>query len=159
MQSKTCEVCKEACHKYKCPSCSTKYCSLSCFKVHKDDLCERETNRRKKDRLEENERKSRAILLAKKEPEEGEITESDSSEKSDDEDRISRKVLDKLGHSQELCSMLHNKHLQEMIKGIDASEDPEKLLGQAMQIPIFTEFVDECLRIVEPQNNKEMEQD
>ena len=24
MQSKTCEVCKEACHKYKCPSCSTK---------------------------------------------------------------------------------------------------------------------------------------
>lgn len=63
------------------------------------------------------------------------------------------------GHSQELCSMLHNKHLQEMIKGIDASEDPEKLLGQAMQIPIFTEFVDECLRIAEPQNNKEMEQD
>lgn len=159
MQSKTCEVCKEACHKYKCPSCSTKYCSLSCFKAHKDDLCERETNRRKKDRLAENERKSRAISLATKEPEEGEITESDSSEKSDDEDRISRKVLDKLGHSQELCSMLHNKHLQEMIKGIDASEDPEKLLGQAMQIPIFTEFVDECLRIVEPQNNKEMEQD
>lgn len=127
--------------------------------VRNNDLCERETNRRKKDRLAENERKSRAISLATKEPEEGEITESDSSEKSDDEDRISRKVLDKLGHSQELCSMLHNKHLQEMIKGIDASEDPEKLLGQAMQIPIFTEFVDECLRIVEPQNNKEMEQD
>ena len=43
-----------------------------------------------------------------------------------------------------------------MIKGIDASEDPGKLLGQAMQIPIFTEFVEECLRIVEPQNEEEM---
>ena len=55
--------------------------------------------------------------------------------------------------------MLHNEHLRKMIKGIDASEDPGKLLGQAMQIPIFTEFLDECLRIVEPQNEEEMEQD
>lgn len=159
MQSKTCEVCKEACHKYKCPSCSTKYCSLSCFKAHKDDICERETNRRKEKKLKENERNLRAISLAKKETEEGEITESDSSERSDDEDRISKNVLDKLGHSQKLSSMLHNEHLRKMIKGIDASGDPGKLLGQAMQIPIFTEFVDECLRIVEPQNEEEMEQE
>ena len=32
------------------------------------------------------------------ETEEGEITESDSSERSDDEDRISKNVLDKLGN-------------------------------------------------------------
>ena len=63
------------------------------------------------------------------------------------------------GHSQKLSSMLHNEHLRKMIKGIDASGDPGKLLGQAMQIPIFTEFVDECLKIVEPQNEEEMEQD
>ena len=55
--------------------------------------------------------------------------------------------------------MLHKEHLRKMIKGIDASGDPGKLLGQAMQIPIFTEFVDECLRIVEPQNEEEMEQE
>lgn len=59
------------------------------------------------------------------------------------------------GHSQELRGMLHNKHLREMIKEIDSSEDPGKLLGQAMQIPIFTEFVDECLRTVEPQDENE----
>lgn len=62
-----------------------------------------------------------------------------------------------LGHSQELRNMLHNKHLREMMKEIDSSEDPGKLLVQAMQIPIFTEFVDECLRIVEPQDENEME--
>ena len=61
------------------------------------------------------------------------------------------------GDSQELYSMLHNKHLREMIKEIDSSEDPGKLLTQAMQIPIFTEFVDECLRIVEPQDENKME--
>ena len=62
-----------------------------------------------------------------------------------------------LGHSQELRNMLHNKHLREMMKEIDSSEDPGKLLVQAMQIPIFTEFVDECLRIVQPQDENEME--
>lgn len=44
-----------------------------------------------------------------------------------------------------------------MIKEIDSSEDPGKLLTQAMQIPIFTEFVDECLRIVQPQDENKME--
>ncbi|XP_073258305.1 zinc finger HIT domain-containing protein 3-like isoform X3 [Porites lutea] len=118
----SCEVCTSAAHKYKCPSCHTKYCSLSCFKTHK---------------------------------EEGEISGSD--EESGDEDRVSGHILDKLGNSQELCNMLHNKHLREMIKEIDSSEDPGKLLTQAMQIPIFTEFVDECLRIVEPQDENKME--
>ena len=61
------------------------------------------------------------------------------------------------GHSRELRNMLFNKHLKEMIKEIDASQNPEKLLTNAMQIPIFTEFVDACLRIVEPQEDQEME--
>lgn len=43
-----------------------------------------------------------------------------------------------------------------MIREIDSTEDPGKLLGQAMQIPIFTEFADECLRIVEPQDESKM---
>ena len=53
--------------------------------------------------------------------------------------------------------MLHNKHLREMIKEIDSSEEPDKLLVQAMQFPIFTEFVDECFRVVEPQDENKME--
>lgn len=149
----SCEVCTSAAHKYKCPSCNTKYCSLSCFKTHKDDLCDRESRRRKEELQEAVEKSSNNACTVYKE--EGEISGSD--EESGDEDRVSGHILDKLGDSQELYSMLHNKYLREMIKEIDSSEDPGKLLTQAMQIPIFTEFVDECLRIVEPQDENKME--
>lgn len=63
-------------------------------------------------------------------------------------------MLEKLGHSKDLLGMLHNKHLREMMKEIDSSQDPGQLLSRAMQIPIFTEFVDECLHIVEPQDDE-----
>jgi len=38
-----------------------------------------------------------------------------------------------------------------MLKEVDTSKDRAKMVEKAMQIPIFTEFVDECLRVVEPQ--------
>ena len=46
--------------------------------------------------------------------------------------------------------MLSNKHLKDILKEIDTSKNPEKHLENAMQLPIFTEFVDQCLSIVEP---------
>lgn len=61
------------------------------------------------------------------------------------------------GHSENLHSMLHNKHLREMIKEIDSSQEPGKILTSAMQIPIFTEFVDECLKTIEPQDETKMD--
>lgn len=33
--SSTCEVCGSQPQKYKCPNCTTRYCSLACFKAHK----------------------------------------------------------------------------------------------------------------------------
>ncbi|KAI8923794.1 hypothetical protein BC831DRAFT_469291, partial [Entophlyctis helioformis] len=32
-----CGVCAAAPHKYKCPACRTPYCSVVCFKAHKQD--------------------------------------------------------------------------------------------------------------------------
>ncbi|KAI9665956.1 MAG: hypothetical protein M1821_003891 [Bathelium mastoideum] len=32
-----CEVCNEQQHKYKCPQCQTLYCSVGCFKTHKQE--------------------------------------------------------------------------------------------------------------------------
>ena len=51
--------------------------------------------------------------------------------------------------------MLKNKHLQQMIKGIDSSPDPENVLHESMQIPLFTEFVDVCLGLLEPEEGME----
>lgn len=34
-------MCKEAPSKYKCPTCRTPYCSVICFKKHKDEFCQK----------------------------------------------------------------------------------------------------------------------
>nr|XP_029120614.1 zinc finger HIT domain-containing protein 3 isoform X2 [Elaeis guineensis] len=41
MGPRTCEVCKEAQSKYKCPTCLAPYCSLGCFKKHKENPCKK----------------------------------------------------------------------------------------------------------------------
>ncbi|XP_078180335.1 HIT-type Zinc finger family protein isoform X1 [Carex rostrata] len=38
---RNCEVCKEVQFKYKCPACLTPYCSVACFKKHKENLCQK----------------------------------------------------------------------------------------------------------------------
>ena len=58
-------------------------------------------------------------------------------------------------HSISVRAMLKNKHLQQMIKGIDSSPDPENVLHESMQIPLFTEFVDVCLGLLEPEEGME----
>ncbi|XP_020873899.1 zinc finger HIT domain-containing protein 3 isoform X3 [Arabidopsis lyrata subsp. lyrata] len=35
----TCDICKKLVSKYKCPSCLVPYCSLGCFKIHKETPC------------------------------------------------------------------------------------------------------------------------
>lgn len=151
----SCEVCQSTSHKYKCPSCNIKYCSLSCFKTHKDGSCERKASRIKEEKQElERTTKAESNLKEVSETEEGEITCSSTDEESEDADRVGGHLLEKLGHSKDLLGMLHNKHLREMMKEIDSSQDPGQLLSRAMQIPIFTEFVDECLHIVEPQDDE-----
>ncbi|XP_048138809.1 zinc finger HIT domain-containing protein 3 isoform X2 [Rhodamnia argentea] len=39
MGTRQCRVCNEAQSKYKCPSCLVPYCSLACFKRHKEAPC------------------------------------------------------------------------------------------------------------------------
>ncbi len=55
-------------------------------------------------------------------------------------------VFSCIGKSAELKQMLSNKHLQDLLKEIDQSESPQKALKAAMNIPVFVEFADQCLR-------------
>ena len=59
-----------------------------------------------------------------------------------------------LGQSDHLKSMLENKHLRDLILQIDKAERPANILDSSMQIPIFTEFVDKALKIVEPHSKR-----
>jgi len=72
------------------------------------------------------------------------------SPEEEERDRVKRVTLGKLSTSDHLRNMLMS-HLREMLIEIDNSKEPDKHLEQAMQIPIFTEFVDECMGIVEPE--------
>ena len=71
------------------------------------------------------------------------------SEESDNEaiDTISNEALKQLEFSDAIKEMLHNHHLRQLLIELDQSKEPGSLLIKAMEIPIFTEFADECLRI------------
>jgi hypothetical protein len=53
-------------------------------------------------------------------------------------------------HNQELKNLLCNRHLRDMLLAIDKSTNPSTAMQQAMLEPIFVEFADECLKVVEP---------
>ena len=59
--------------------------------------------------------------------------------------------MDKLfypGESEAIKQMLSNKHLCELLQEIDQSNNPQRSLERAMNIPVFVEFADECSKIV-----------
>lgn len=54
------------------------------------------------------------------------------------------------GESEELRGLLLNPHLRQLLLTIDQAEDKSSLMKKYMQEPLFVEFADCCLRIVEP---------
>ncbi|XP_002157954.2 zinc finger HIT domain-containing protein 3 isoform X1 [Hydra vulgaris] len=127
--SGTCGVCNLKDAIYRCPKCVLVYCSLVCYKGHKDSCSSKNIN----------EVFNSTVQLVDKK------IETEMSE-----DLLRPEVLQNLETSEHLKNMLTNKHLKSILMEIDASKTPEKHLENAMQIPIFTEFVDRCLSIVEP---------
>ncbi len=50
------------------------------------------------------------------------------------------------GSSAALQDMLANRHLRDLLVEVDRSRDPQQALQKAMNIPVFVEFADECLK-------------
>lgn len=53
----------------------------------------------------------------------------------------------------ELKKCLENPHVREILDLLDTSPYPDELMKKYMQEPIFTEFVDACLNVVQPQSD------
>lgn len=53
------------------------------------------------------------------------------------------------GQSKELKDLLCNPHLRQLLCSIDGAERKEDAMKSAMQEPLFMEFSDQCLKIVE----------
>ncbi|XP_064323821.1 zinc finger HIT domain-containing protein 3 isoform X2 [Phalacrocorax carbo] len=54
------------------------------------------------------------------------------------------------GESRELRGLLLNPHLRQLLLTVDQAEDKSSLMKKYMQEPLFVEFADCCLRIIEP---------
>ena len=68
----------------------------------------------------------------------------------EEEDRVSLQNLKSLGESAALRSLLLKPHLRQLMVDLNRADDKAKLMQACMQEPLFVEFEDCCLSIVEP---------
>ncbi|XP_072445699.1 zinc finger HIT domain-containing protein 3 isoform X7 [Chiloscyllium punctatum] len=68
----------------------------------------------------------------------------------EESDRVPLEKLRRLAGSEKLKGLLCNPHLKQLLLTVDKAEDKESIMKTAMQEPIFVEFADQCLQIVEP---------
>nr|XP_057942911.1 zinc finger HIT domain-containing protein 3 [Doryrhamphus excisus] len=131
-----CSVCSEQTPKYRCPCCKIRYCSVSCYKRHKDSC------------------------LPLKQPEPSVPEGKDASgtdtrsvedllQEDDIPDIVPPERLQLLGQSEELKDLLRNPHLRQLLRAVDSADSKEEAMKAAMQEPLFVEFSDQCLKVVE----------
>lgn len=58
--------------------------------------------------------------------------------------------ISRSGNSERLRQLLCNPHLRAYIAQLDTTPDAWKAMKIAMLEPLFVEFADECMKIVEP---------
>ncbi|XP_075977993.1 zinc finger HIT domain-containing protein 3 [Anticarsia gemmatalis] len=129
----SCIQCKQNA-KYKCPVCRQPYCSVPCYKEHKQQPCSpppeppKQTNN---------------------------TAQPEREYEYPTEDTVPIEKLKLLEQSEELKKCLENPHVREILELLDRSPYPDRLMQEYMTEPIFTEFVDACLQVVQPQDNKD----
>uniref|UniRef100_A0A670JMV3 Zinc finger HIT-type containing 3 n=2 Tax=Podarcis muralis TaxID=64176 RepID=A0A670JMV3_PODMU len=145
--SRVCVVCGEGGRggaKYRCPGCRERYCSVSCCKKHKEQ-CAPKAEPRPQPTSQETSQRTASMN------DEGRSWSVDDILTEDDEDdKVPLQKLRLLGESEELKGLLLNPHLGQLLLTVDQAKDKSAILKTYMQEPLFVEFADCCLRIVEP---------
>ncbi|VVC86643.1 unnamed protein product [Leptidea sinapis] len=119
--------------KYKCPTCEEPYCSVSCCKKHKEKPCSR----------------PQVEAVPK-------IRDRDNVDyEYPSEDTVPIEKLKLLGQSEDIKKCLENPNVRAILEELDKSTQPDKLISKYMQEPIFTEFVDACLGVVQNQSSND----
>ncbi|XP_077079444.1 zinc finger HIT domain-containing protein 3 [Siphateles boraxobius] len=135
-----CGVCSEHVPKYRCPACRIRYCSVSCFKRHKDD----DSCHPIKESVPASSRPTPVSNA-----EQPWIVE-DLLDEDSQTDKVPLQKLQLLGDSEALKGLLRNPHLRQLMMSVDSAENKAKAMKDAMQEPLFVEFADRCLQIIEP---------
>ncbi|XVE72812.1 hypothetical protein DITRI_Ditri11bG0068800 [Diplodiscus trichospermus] len=170
--SRQCQVCNQAQSKYKCPSCLVPYCSLACFKRHKEIPCVKP----------ESSKENLGTPCLKSGSTNDAVTASLKMESTNDADtssvkpesyeeistaspgfQLERKLevddpsevlqilqMQAVASSSEVREALKDKHLQKLISDIDSSPDAMNELDKAMQVDVFRIFSDKILSAINP---------
>ncbi|EOA15639.1 hypothetical protein CARUB_v10005894mg [Capsella rubella] len=158
--AQTCEICKKVVSKYKCPSCLVPYCSLACFKIHKETPCAKPSSTEEKpaspakeevpverpvhveeanDVVEKTENKASAASPAK------EIPVARPIHVEEEKYVLEKTQLEAIASSSEIREALKDEALQKLICNIDSSSNPVQELDEAMGLEAFREFTDKIL--------------
>ncbi|KAK7163900.1 hypothetical protein R3I94_002571 [Phoxinus phoxinus] len=135
-----CGICSEHVPKYRCPACRIRYCSVSCFKRHKDDdSCHP---------IKESDPASSgpAPVSSAEQP----WIVEDLLDEDSQTDKVPLQKLQQLGDSEALKDLLRNPHLRQLMMSVDSAGNKASAVRDAMQEPLFVEFADRCLQIIEP---------
>lgn len=144
VEDKNCEVCLSNKHKYKCPCCMIKYCSVACFKQHKNNsACESKTVQ------------SDCITTTNSKV----LQNANNCGELDSKDVVPKEALEKLGSNKHLRDLLVNPHLRDILLEVDTAADVEKAIDMAMHEPIFLEFADVCLETVRHDGSQQEQTD
>ncbi|XP_073431668.1 zinc finger HIT domain-containing protein 3 isoform X1 [Dendrobates tinctorius] len=127
-----CCVCSVETAKYRCPHCRLRYCSLDCCRRHKEDCVPKEASRSSVAGVPD------AFLPKVNSPDE-----------NDESDAVPLQKLTLLGLSEELNGLLQNIHLRQLLVTLDQTENKDEALKKYMQEPLFVEFADKCLSLVD----------
>ncbi|XP_035416795.1 zinc finger HIT domain-containing protein 3 [Cygnus atratus] len=157
--ARSCGVCGAAgAAPYRCPRCAEAYCSVPCCRAHRA-RCRRDGDGIDTGSgaaaLSEPDRAAEGLAAPRGAGRAGQRAGSpwsvaDILAEDDEQDRVPLQKLKLLGESEELRGLLLNPHLRQLLLTIDEAEEKSSLMKKYMQEPLFVEFADCCLRIVEP---------
>ena len=138
-------MCRQGERKYKCPACLAPYCSLACYKSHKE-VC---------GQTERTAGSGPGQLYLDTEPP-GLTSNIDFARLFPTANTVPQDKLELLGNSDKLKEILTNPNLREFLLFLDSSEDKAMLMRKAMREPLFLEFVDVCLDTLHPERGTEL---
>ncbi|CAM0137004.1 hypothetical protein VKS41_008155 [Umbelopsis sp. WA50703] len=135
MVAAQCQVCEANVSKYKCPTCTIPYCSLACYKKHKETPCQKPTET---ENAESSAPAQEKASKAKNQP-----------TGDDDDQQLTVEQLQSLGQSEALREYLLYPQIRKLIRAIDSADNPAKALDEARQNDqVFNEALDEMLYAV-----------
>ncbi|CAN1169753.1 Zinc finger HIT domain-containing protein 3 [Linum perenne] len=140
MAPSRCQVCNESESKYKCPSCLVPYCSLICFKKHKEIPCSKPVAKASL--------AVAATVQVDTPASELELRTERPLTVDDPSVVLDKSQMESLASCSEITDALKDESLRKLILSIDSSPDPETELAKAMRTDAFRILADKILSTV-----------